>query len=890
MKKLLTILFAFAMVLNANAQNDCGPGTYWDASVSLCLPLNNCPADLNDDGQVAVSDLLILLSAYSDVCPLIEGCTDDEAVNFNPSAEADDGSCEYAVWGCTDVSACNFNSEAVFDDGSCLYGEYIFEGCFCWYGCGDEWTDGTGGCDWIEITGCTDSEACNYDENVCEEDGSCIYPIDVWGVDYVDCGGACLNDADGDGICDEVEILGCTIDTADNYDPLATEDDGSCQIPGCIIAVACNYNPESTVDDGTCYFYCPGCTDSEACNYDSEAIQEDGTCTYPIDFYGIDYVDCEGDCLNDADGDGICTEIEILGCTDGAACNYILDATDDDGTCEYETCAGCMDEIACNYDPAFTIENETDCDYESCAGCMYEFACNYDPEATIADNASCEFGTCPGCTDSTACNYNPTITVDDGSCDYTCVGCQDEAACNYSTIVTVDDGSCLYASGCDSCSGETDGTGTVVDNDADDDGVCDEDELVGCQDGSACNYNVFATDAGACTYATETCAECSGETDGTGVVIDNDSDDDEVCDWDEVVGCQDGSACNYNAAATDAAVCTYATETCAECSGETDGTGTVIDNDADDDGVCDWDEVVGCQDGSACNYNAAATDSDEELFPCLFAAECDVCTGNSSDGTGTVIDGDADDDGVCDWDEIPGCQDAAACNYNAAATAAADCTYATACEECSGETDGTGVVISFDVVFDGYTYDLVAIGDQCWFAENLRTEHYANGDAIPGELSNSEWENADDTNLGAQAIYSNDASNLADYGRLYNWYAVDDARGLCPSGWHVPTDGEYTELTDFLGGSSIAGTQIKSSPSDNPAWDGTNTSGFSGLAGGYRNLNGGFNNGGYSGCFWSASAYGTDAWFRLLLGGNTEVLRYNSYLRSGFSVRCVRDE
>ena len=188
------------------------------------------------------------------------------------------------------------------------------------------------------------------------------------------------------------------------------------------------------VDDGTCFFYCPGCTDSEACNYDSEAIQEDGTCTYPIDFYGIDYVDCEGDCLNDADGDGICTEIEILGCTDGAACNYILDATDDDGTCEYETCAGCMDEIACNYDPAFTIENETDCDYESCAGCMYEFACNYDPEATIADNASCEFGTCPGCTDSTACNYNPTITVDDGSCDYTCVGCQDEAACNYSTL------------------------------------------------------------------------------------------------------------------------------------------------------------------------------------------------------------------------------------------------------------------------------------------------------------------------------------------------------------------------------------------------------------------------------------------------------------------------
>ena len=99
------------------------------------------------------------------------------------------------------------------------------------------------------------------------------------------------------------------------------------------------------------------------------------------------------------------------------------------------------------------------------------------------------------------------------------------------------------------------------------------------------------------------------------------------------------------------------------------------------------------------------------------------------------------------------------------------------------------------------------IGEQCWFAENLRNEHYANGDAIPGELSNSEW-NADDTNLGAQAIYNNDASNLADYGRLYNWYAVDDARGLCPSGWHVPTDGEFMTLEMELGMSESEANQM----------------------------------------------------------------------------------
>ena len=104
--------------------------------------------------------------------------------------------------------------------------------------------------------------------------------------------------------------------------------------------------------------------------------------------------------------------------------------------------------------------------------------------------------------------------------------------------------------------------------------------------------------------------------------------------------------------------------------------------------------------------------------------------------------------------------------------------------------------------------------------------------------------NADDTNLGAQAIYNNDVSNLADYGRLYNWYAVDDARGLCPSGWHVPTDGEFMTLEMELGmsESEANGTgsrhrprhQMKSSPEDSPSWNGTNTSGFSGLAGGSR--------------------------------------------------------
>jgi uncharacterized protein (TIGR02145 family) len=183
------------------------------------------------------------------------------------------------------------------------------------------------------------------------------------------------------------------------------------------------------------------------------------------------------------------------------------------------------------------------------------------------------------------------------------------------------------------------------------------------------------------------------------------------------------------------------------------------------------------------------------------------------------------------------------------------------------------------------TYDLVAIGDQCWFAENLRTTVYADGSPIPEVTGNSAWAGL---STGARCDYGNNANNVATYGRLYNWYAVNTGN-LCPSGWHEPTDLEYTTLADFLGGEPVAGSKLKSSACDSPSWDGTNTSGFSGLAGGFRNSSGVFSLEGSYGYFWSASALGTDAWFRLLNGGLTGVLRNNLNQRLGFSVRCVRD-
>ena len=181
--------------------------------------------------------------------------------------------------------------------------------------------------------------------------------------------------------------------------------------------------------------------------------------------------------------------------------------------------------------------------------------------------------------------------------------------------------------------------------------------------------------------------------------------------------------------------------------------------------------------------------------------------------------------------------------------------------------------------YHGYDYATVQIGEQCWFAENLRNEHYANGDVILGELSDSDWSNATSGAVtvfgeGTSTVYSgsdDQVSNLADYGRLYNWYAVDDFRGLCPSGWHVPIAEQYEMLSDNLDGLNTAGLAVKSSVSDIPPWDGSNSSGFSSLPGGYRADIGGFSvvDSGVEACFfWSATSGGNGAINWRLYGGN----------------------
>jgi uncharacterized protein (TIGR02145 family) len=201
---------------------------------------------------------------------------------------------------------------------------------------------------------------------------------------------------------------------------------------------------------------------------------------------------------------------------------------------------------------------------------------------------------------------------------------------------------------------------------------------------------------------------------------------------------------------------------------------------------------------------------------------------------------------------------------------------------------------------DGYDYTTVQIGDQCWFQENLRSEHYGNGEVIPGNLDDATWST---TTAGAQTYYNNEAVNLSAYGRLYNWYAVDDARGLCPSGWHVPSDDEWMTMEMHLGmsesdanstdwrSSGSVGSRLKEAGTAHWASDSgaDNSSGFTGLGGGFGFTGGGFVTLLNFGYFWSSSPSGGTAWARILYTSHADVNRTNYAQRYGFSVRCARD-
>jgi uncharacterized protein (TIGR02145 family) len=174
--------------------------------------------------------------------------------------------------------------------------------------------------------------------------------------------------------------------------------------------------------------------------------------------------------------------------------------------------------------------------------------------------------------------------------------------------------------------------------------------------------------------------------------------------------------------------------------------------------------------------------------------------------------------------------------------------------------------------------------------KNLDVDHYSNGEPIPEVKDPTEWSNL---KTGAWCYYNNDPANGAIYGKLYNRYAVNDPRGLAPKGWHIPSEAEWTELENYLGGKDVAGGKLKETGTahwQNPNTGATNESGFSALPGGWRNYNGAFGSVGYYGLWWSSTeSDATDAWYRGMGCSYAAIGRGDDGKGSGFSVRCLRD-
>ena len=709
-------------------------------SDGVCDDVDECPNDpLNDadnDGVCADDE--------------VDGCTDSTATNYDATATEDDGSCVPFVYGCTDETACNYDEANNTDDNSC---EYPLDGFNCDGSCVD--TDGDTVCDEAEIAGCTDSTAFNFDEAATDDDGSCeevtegcldteLANGDATGNFCGDCNTYCP-DTDGDGVgdCCEPVLLGCTDNTACNFDSAANTSDGNCNYP--TPGFDCDGECIDDDSDGICDLV-DDCVGNEI-NFDTDDDGETDCVACETDDYVPFTCDLDGDgtyeCINDEDGDGVCDENEVPGCTDETVCNYNEDATDDDGSCFDDTC-----DTDCDEETGEFTDGDTDgdgvCNDDEVAGCTDDTAYNYNSDATD-DDGSCDNngylgdgscldtdmdGTCDlidNCTDETACNYMdsdngecvfpvPNADCDgcedgytdvDGVCKETMGGCMDVLSCNYMSDATFDDGSCEGVVGCDlpfmfnynpvpveGCEGDDCvGTADCIDNTS-----CIE-YVLGCMNEDACNYNADANaDNGTCNLPVDNCSECGDD----GELVAIDTDEDGVCDADEVEGCTDSTACNFSSDATDDDGSCLVPDACDECEYDTDGNFVALnDGDADDDGVCDVDEVDGCTDMLACNYDPAATDDD---------GSCDGVIGCSDPSMQnyTATGYDCLSNAMYAENEwcvmfIQGCIDETACNYNPDANFSTACIYPEQsyldCDgNCLNDCDENGVCDELDFV------------------------------------------------------------------------------------------------------------------------------------------------------------------------------------------------
>ena len=636
--------------------------------------------------QVQVSIEFDGAGTFSEGGAVVPGCTDPTACNYDPAATEDDGTCEGIPDGDCDCDGNTLDAVGVCG-GTCMMDD-----------------NANGICDDSEVYGCTNSTSCNYNVEANVDDGSC----EGFPTGYCDCDST-VPDTDNDGVCDEDEVNGCDDPFACNYDSNATENDGSCEYCSCSdsqytlsVETVEAYNSDlnvyrlyvNTLDAADAlsavysnaqeplvlnvpegiYNHPQGSWNAAGVNpgmfQDFPDLVDDSYVTIGLDgpaapldgnyqdasqldlgnvltpFFtdnggmslvsdtdpGISWYVLAGaeNALPDANGQILIAQIATTGSISGTvnyqifpegnqdASSFVSVSFDGVGTFGQNYFCGCMEANACNFDPEANFDDGS-CEYESCIGCMDMDACNFDETATLELETSCEYPAegydCDGNCLGDDVNMNMI-------CDEEETGCMDMAACNFDAANEFEaNDECEYADAGYDCEGNC-----LMDMDMD--GICDEFEVPGCTDNMACNYNADATDDdGSCVFADEACEECAED----GSVVLNDADGDGVCDEDEIEGCFDETACNYNPDVTDVNndLCEYAEEYY-DCNGD-------CLNDADGDGVCDELEVAGCTNAIACNYDELATDDDGS---CAFPG--DAC----DDGDDTTIN-DVYDDG-CD--------------------------------------------------------------------------------------------------------------------------------------------------------------------------------------------------------------------------------------------------